>query len=137
MVGPCGFARGMMTRANDARLIDSWGRGFDVAERDGNPSFIKREGYDVKELRIVGANGRRTGGFHPDVFRSATRGRYVSIPRGELAMPDYPVPKDAHFRSDEADAWPRSPRSRRGEAGAAPGGVRVGSREASCWVAGE
>ena len=35
MVGPCGFARGMMTRANDARLIDSWGRGFDVAERMG------------------------------------------------------------------------------------------------------
>jgi hypothetical protein len=28
---------------------------------------------------------------------SATLGRYVSIPRGELAMPDYPVPKDAHF----------------------------------------
>jgi hypothetical protein len=28
MVGPCGFARGMMTRANDAWLIDSWGRGL-------------------------------------------------------------------------------------------------------------
>jgi 2-polyprenyl-6-methoxyphenol hydroxylase-like FAD-dependent oxidoreductase len=66
-------------------IIDFWGRGFDVAEKMGILTAIKREGYDVKELRLVGANGRRIGGFDADVFRSATLGRYVSIPRGELA----------------------------------------------------
>jgi 2-polyprenyl-6-methoxyphenol hydroxylase-like FAD-dependent oxidoreductase len=48
-------------------------------------SAIKNAGYDVKERRLVDANGRRVGGFNADVFRSATKGRYVSIPRGELA----------------------------------------------------
>jgi hypothetical protein len=48
-------------------------------------SDIKREGYDVKELRLVNSNGRRLGGFNAEVFGSATNGRYVSIPRGELA----------------------------------------------------
>jgi 2-polyprenyl-6-methoxyphenol hydroxylase-like FAD-dependent oxidoreductase len=66
-------------------VIDFWGRGFDVAEKMGILPAIKREGCDIKELRIVGANGRRIGGFDADVFRSATLGRYVSIPRGELA----------------------------------------------------
>ena len=46
---------------------------------------IKREGYDVKELRLVNANGRPVGGLNAEVFRSSTNGRYVTIPRGELA----------------------------------------------------
>jgi 2-polyprenyl-6-methoxyphenol hydroxylase-like FAD-dependent oxidoreductase len=71
--------------AHGGYVIDFWGRGFDVAEKMGILPAIKREGYDVKELRIVAANGRRIGGFDADVFRSATLGRYVSIPRGELA----------------------------------------------------
>jgi 2-polyprenyl-6-methoxyphenol hydroxylase-like FAD-dependent oxidoreductase len=66
-------------------VIDFWGRGFDVAEKMGLLPALKREGYDVKELRFVGANGRRVGGFSAGVFRSATNGRYVSIPRGDLA----------------------------------------------------
>ena len=33
----------------------------------------------------MGASGRRVGGFDVDVVRSVTHGRYVSIPRGELA----------------------------------------------------
>ena len=66
-------------------VIDFWGRGFDVAEKMGILPAIKREGYDVKELRLVGGRGRRIGGFNADVFRAATNGRYVSIPRSELA----------------------------------------------------
>ncbi len=69
----------------DGYVIDFWGRGFDVAEKMGIVPALKREGYDVKELRLVGASGRRVGGFAADVFRSVTKGRYVSIPRGELA----------------------------------------------------
>ena len=66
-------------------VIDFWGRGFDVAEKMGMLPTIKCEAYDVKELRLVDANGRQVGGFNAEVFRSATNGRYVSIPRGELA----------------------------------------------------
>ena len=66
-------------------VIDFWGRGFDVSEKMGILPAIKRQGYHVKEIRFVGASGRRVGGFNADVFRSATNGRYVSIPRGELA----------------------------------------------------
>jgi len=66
-------------------VMDFWGRGFDVAEKMGLLPAIEREGYDVQEFRLVDANGRRVGGFNAEVFRSATNGRYVSIPRGELA----------------------------------------------------
>jgi 2-polyprenyl-6-methoxyphenol hydroxylase-like FAD-dependent oxidoreductase len=66
-------------------VIDFWGRGFDVAEKMGILTKIKREGYDIKELRLVNSRGKRVGGLNAEVFRSATGGRYVSIPRGELA----------------------------------------------------
>jgi len=84
-----GFKTTLVEKAQHLRtagyVIDFWGRGFDVAEKMEILPAIKREGYDIKELRIVGASGRRIGGFSADVFRSATNGRYVSIPRGELA----------------------------------------------------
>jgi 2-polyprenyl-6-methoxyphenol hydroxylase-like FAD-dependent oxidoreductase len=66
-------------------VIDFWGRGFDVAEKMGILPEIQRQGYDVKELRLVNSRGKRVGGLNAEVFRSATNGRYVSIPRGELA----------------------------------------------------
>jgi 2-polyprenyl-6-methoxyphenol hydroxylase-like FAD-dependent oxidoreductase len=85
----CGFKTTLVEVAPHLRtggyVIDFWGRGFDVAEKMGLLPAIKREGYDVKELRLVGATGRRVGGFNAEVFRSATNGRYVSIPRGQLA----------------------------------------------------
>jgi 2-polyprenyl-6-methoxyphenol hydroxylase-like FAD-dependent oxidoreductase len=43
-------------------------------------------GYFVKEVRFVGADGRRAGGFGVDVFTRATRGRFVSLARGELSQ---------------------------------------------------
>ena len=66
-------------------VIDFWGSGFDVAERMGLLADIRRDGYDIKELRLVNGNGRRVGGFPIEVFRTLTRGRYVSIPRSDLA----------------------------------------------------
>ena len=66
-------------------VIDFWGSGFDVAERMGLLADIRRDGYDIKELRLVNERGRRVGGFKLDAFRTATRGRYVSIPRSDLA----------------------------------------------------
>ncbi|MGE5212566.1 MAG: FAD-binding domain [Nitrospirota bacterium] len=69
--------------------IDFWGLGFDIAERMGILPDLKRDGYNIKELRIVNAQGQRIGGFNVDVFRRAARGRYVTIPRTDLARDIY------------------------------------------------
>jgi 2-polyprenyl-6-methoxyphenol hydroxylase-like FAD-dependent oxidoreductase len=69
--------------------IDFWGRGFDVAEQMGILPEIRRDGYNIKEMRIVDERGRRVGGFDVDVFRQVTAGRYVSIPRGALVKDIY------------------------------------------------
>jgi 2-polyprenyl-6-methoxyphenol hydroxylase-like FAD-dependent oxidoreductase len=66
-------------------VIDFWGRGYDIAERMGIIPDLKLEGYDVKELRLVDAYGRRVGGFEAQVFRALTDDRYLTIPRSELA----------------------------------------------------
>ena len=66
-------------------VIDFWGAGFDVAEKMGILPAVKKAGYVVEEVRIVDARGRRIGGFSVDVFRRLTDGRYVSLPRGDLA----------------------------------------------------
>ena len=65
--------------------IDFWGVGFDVAERMRILPEIRRDGYNIKELRIVNAQGRRIGGFDVDIFREAAQGRYVTIARSDLA----------------------------------------------------
>ena len=46
---------------------------------------LKVSGYDVKEVRFVDDRGRRVGGFDVQLFRSLTNGRYLSLPRGDLA----------------------------------------------------
>src|SRR5215469_8954630 len=69
--------------------LDFWGLGYDIAERMGILPDLKRDGYDIKELRLVNERGQRVGGFDVDVFRTATAGRYLSIPRGDLAKNIY------------------------------------------------
>src|SRR5271170_429364 len=59
--------------------------GYDIAERMGLIPGLRAEGYNVRELRIVDAKGRRVGGFGVDVFRTLTADRYVSIARSGLA----------------------------------------------------
>ena len=69
--------------------IDFWGLGFDVAERMGILPEIRRDGYNIRELRIVNAQGRRIGGFDVDIFRQTAQGRYVTIARSDLARDIY------------------------------------------------
>jgi 2-polyprenyl-6-methoxyphenol hydroxylase-like FAD-dependent oxidoreductase len=69
--------------------IDFWGVGFDVAERMGILPEIWRDGYNIRELRLVNARGRRIGGFDVDIFRNAARDRYVTIARSDLARDIY------------------------------------------------
>jgi 2-polyprenyl-6-methoxyphenol hydroxylase-like FAD-dependent oxidoreductase len=66
-------------------IIDFWGLGYDVAERMGLLPALRSDGYSVDEVRFVDAHGRQVGGFSVDVFRRLTRGRYISLPRGDLA----------------------------------------------------
>jgi 2-polyprenyl-6-methoxyphenol hydroxylase-like FAD-dependent oxidoreductase len=66
-------------------VIDFWGKGYDIAERMGILPELIGAGYKVGEVRMVGDGGRRRGGFKTEVFDRATKGRFVSLPRGELS----------------------------------------------------
>ncbi len=66
-------------------VIDFWGAGFDIAERMGLLPEITRKGYVFREVRIVNGSGKRVTGFPVDAFARVMRGRYVSLPRSELA----------------------------------------------------
>ncbi len=66
-------------------IIDFWGLGFDIADRMGLLPEIRRQGYMVREVRIVGRNGKRVAGFPAEAFARIAQGRYVSLPRGDLA----------------------------------------------------
>ena len=66
-------------------IIDFWGAGFEIADRMGLLPEIRRKGYTVQELRVVNQNGERMAGFPVEAFFRATGGRYISLPRSELA----------------------------------------------------
>lgn len=66
-------------------IIDFWGAGFDIAARMGLLSEIRERGYMVREVRVVDRSGKRVTGFPTDAFSRTTRGRFVSLPRGDLA----------------------------------------------------
>ena len=66
-------------------VIDFWGAGFDIAERMGALPEIRRKGYMMREVRVVDGSGKRVAGFPAEAFARMTQGRYVSLPRGDLA----------------------------------------------------
>jgi len=84
-----GFATTIVESAPKLRtggyIIDFWGAGFEIAERMGLAEELKRIGYRVEEVRVVDGEGKRLAGFPASVFERMTRGKYVSLPRGELA----------------------------------------------------
>ena len=66
-------------------VIDFWGAGFDIADRMGALPEIRRQGYMMQEVRVVDRNDKRVAGFPVEAFARMAQGRYVSLPRGELA----------------------------------------------------
>jgi len=66
-------------------IIDFWGAGFDIADRMGLLPELHAKGYMVEEVRAVNRSGKRVAGFPAQAFGRLTDGRFVSIPRGELA----------------------------------------------------
>lgn len=66
-------------------LIDFWGTGFQVADEMGLTPRLLADGYRVRELREVAADGRRVSGFDPRRVIDRLGGHYVSIARADLA----------------------------------------------------
>lgn len=66
-------------------VIDFWGAGFDVAERMNLLPEVLRAGYTIEEVRAVDDLGNRTAGASAKGFARMTEGRFVSLPRGNLA----------------------------------------------------
>ena len=66
-------------------IIDFWGCGYDVAERMGLLPEIKEKGYKLREVRVVDTDEKPVSRFPAIAFDHATHGRYISLPRGELA----------------------------------------------------
>lgn len=70
-------------------MIDFWGLGWEVAERMGLTPRLVRDGYRMKELRLVNDAGRPVARLDVDVFRAAAGDRFTSIHRGDLATDIY------------------------------------------------
>ena len=66
-------------------IIDFWGLGFEIAERMGLRPEITQKGYLVREVRVVDRHGNRVAGFPASAFARFARGRFISLPRGDLA----------------------------------------------------
>jgi 2-polyprenyl-6-methoxyphenol hydroxylase-like FAD-dependent oxidoreductase len=66
-------------------VIDFWGLGYEIAERMGMKADLERNGYHVRELRIVDDRGVRIAGFGSNVFRQLTGGPFVTLGRSDLA----------------------------------------------------
>ncbi|MGA9667734.1 MAG: FAD-binding domain [Terracidiphilus sp.] len=66
-------------------VIDFWGAGFEIADRMDLLPEIRSEGYMLREVSVVNRDGKKVAGFSAEAFFRMTHGRYVSLPRGELA----------------------------------------------------
>src|SRR6516225_3027125 len=69
--------------------VDFWGVGYTVAERMGILPDVHDRGYVFRELRIVGARGQTVGGFSTSFLIQSLKGRYIGLPRGDLAWAIY------------------------------------------------
>ena len=66
-------------------IIDFWGAGFEIAERMELLPEISRLGYSIQEVRVVDSSGRKVAGFPTSAISEVMGGRFLSLPRGDLA----------------------------------------------------
>ena len=66
-------------------MIDVWGVRIRPRRPNGTPGCRARQGLLHRPRRFVDEQGWPVSGFDADVFRSALAGRFLSIPRGDLA----------------------------------------------------
>jgi 2-polyprenyl-6-methoxyphenol hydroxylase-like FAD-dependent oxidoreductase len=93
-----GFETTIVERAPGLRaggyVLDFWGLGYDIAERMGLAGDLRRVGYSMREMRIVGARGERITGFGTRVFSELTGGRFITLARSDLARLLFETVKD-------------------------------------------
>jgi 2-polyprenyl-6-methoxyphenol hydroxylase-like FAD-dependent oxidoreductase len=75
-------------------VIDFWGTGYEVAERMGLLSELRRHDLDVREFRVVDEHGRRISGIDQGAMQELTGGRIMSLPRSAVALAVYRLVKD-------------------------------------------
>jgi 2-polyprenyl-6-methoxyphenol hydroxylase-like FAD-dependent oxidoreductase len=97
IAGPClaywlkrhGYAPALVEHAPALRtggyIVDFWGLGLDVAEKMGLLPALRREGYEIEEVRIVDELGRKIGGFNARAISDVLGGRFLSILRSDLS----------------------------------------------------
>jgi 2-polyprenyl-6-methoxyphenol hydroxylase-like FAD-dependent oxidoreductase len=66
-------------------VIDFWGAGYDIAVEMGLDAALREAGYLIQEVRMVGDDGQRVGGFPVRSMRRALDDRLISVPRAGLA----------------------------------------------------
>jgi 2-polyprenyl-6-methoxyphenol hydroxylase-like FAD-dependent oxidoreductase len=66
-------------------MIDFWGVGYSVAERMGILPQVHAAGYELVAARFVDGGGRDVGVIPGEAMRRELAGRFVSLPRGDLA----------------------------------------------------
>lgn len=106
VAGPA-FAHWMVRAGHDVTLVESarsfrtggyvidfWGIGYEIAEKMGLEKAIRAAGYQVEELRAVGADGGTAARLRVDPIRRVTNGKYTSVPRGDLAAAIYRTVED-------------------------------------------
>lgn len=88
-----GFEATIVEKAPQLRsggyIVDFWGSGYDIAERMGLIPELEAVGYHVRELRLVDRDGKRVGGFEISALDALLKGRFMSLPRSELAAAVY------------------------------------------------
>lgn len=75
-------------------VIDFWGLGYDLAERMGLLAEIRKVGYQVQEMKIVGDRNEKRAGFGTRVFEELTGGRYTTLSRSDLSRLLFETIKD-------------------------------------------
>lgn len=70
-------------------VIDFWGVGYRVAQRMGIETALRDVGYEVQALHSVDSNGAVKARLDTAVFQRITGGRFVSLPRGDVAAAVY------------------------------------------------
>jgi len=87
----------LVEQAPEARcggyVIDFWGTGYEVAERMGLLTELRRHDLGVNEFRIVDENGRRISGIKQGAMQEITGGRIMSLPRSAVALALYDAVK--------------------------------------------
>jgi 2-polyprenyl-6-methoxyphenol hydroxylase-like FAD-dependent oxidoreductase len=88
-----GFEPTLVERAPALRtsgyMIDFSGVGYDVAERMNLLPALSRDAYRIDEGRLVNRRGRVISTVDGQLFQSATKGRFISVLRGDLARHVY------------------------------------------------